>query len=467
MAKRLVLTISVLLAATLAGCDSGDDSGPGITFVRGFHAVPDAPNLVAELNAYVVAPSLPYARASQFAIESFEGGRAGRTIRVTPVLPELESTEPVLTREVTLRNGTEASFIFFGSLDAMEFLQVETPRRLRPIRGLYLQFAHVASSVGALDVYATAPDTELTATSPLYTVAPREYTESLEIPVSDLRIRLTPTGTLDVVFDTGTIELEDTTGDFGEEFLMTVFDTLTPGGSPVKLVAGNSFGGSITIADENAPAGLRVVHASQDTPSFDVVVGDNFGSPLATDVAYKDATVMAEAPRGIVNLNFTVPGSSSEFVFEEQVDLTADAQHTLWLIGNNDSLADLTVAADNRSIGTEARIRLANAAPDGDFFSLYLAETATSPPNVADRVFVDVPYGAVTGYSARLPATYQLTLTERFYGPGDNPNAAEENIIVGPVEVTLNGGDVLTFLVLPPDTPGGLETLETYDDAGP
>jgi len=248
---------------------------------------------------------------------------------------------------------------------------------------------------------------------------------------------------------------------------MTVIDTLAPGGSPIKLVAGNSFGGFVTIADENAPAGLRVVHASQDTPPFDVVIGDNFGSPLATDVAYRDATVMAEAPRGVVNLNFTVPGSSSEFVFEEQVELTADAQHTLWLIGNNDSLVDLTVAADRRSIGTEARIRLANAAPDGNFFSLYLEETATNPPDVDNRVFVDVPFGAVTGYSARLPSTYQLTLTERFYTVGDDPNKAEETIIVGPVEVTLEGGDVLTFLVLPPETPGGPETLGTYDDAGP
>jgi len=467
MAKRIVLTISVLLAAALSGCGSGDDSGPGITFVRGIHAVPDAPNLVAELNAYVVAPSLPYARASQFAIESFEGGRAGRTIRVTPVLPELESTEPVLTESVTLRNGTDTSFIFFGSLDAMEMLQVETPRRLRPVQGLYLQFAHVASSLGALDVYATAPDTDLAATAPLFTIEPREYTESAEVPVADLRIRLTPTGTLDVVFDTGTIEFEEGTGDFGDEFLMTIIDTLTPGGSPVKLLTGNSFGSYVTFADENAPAGLRVVHASQDTPAFDVVVADNFGSPLATNVTYKDATVMAEAPRGVVNLNFTVPGSSSEFVFEEQVELTADAQHTLWLIGDNDSLADLTVAADRRSIGTEARIRLVNAAPDGDYFSLYLEETASSPPNVEDRVFVDLPFGVATGYTALLPRTYQLTLTERFYNPGENPNLAEETVIVGPVEVTLEGGDVLTFVVLPPDTPGGTEILETYDDAGP
>ena len=467
MAKRLVLTISVLLAAALSGCGSGDDSGPGITFVRGIHAVPDAPNLVAELNAYVVAPSLPYARASQFAIESFDGGRAGRRIRVTPVLPELEPTEPVLDEEVTLRDGTEASFIFFGSLDAMEFIQVETPRRLRPISGLYLQFAHVASSLGALDVYATAPDTDLTATSPLFTVAPGEHTESVEVPVADLRIRMAPTGTLDVVFDSGAIELDDPTGNFGEEFLMTVIDTLTPGGSPVKLLAGNSFGSFVTFADQDAPAGLRVVHASQDTPPFDVVIGDNFGSPLATNVSYKDATAMAEAPSGAVNLNFTVPGSTTEFVFEEQVELTADAQHTLWLIGKNESLDALTVAADRRSIGTEARIRLANAAPDGNFFSLYLEETAASPPNVEDRVFVDVPFGFVTGYTPLLPATYQLTLTERFYTVGEDPNAAEETIIVGPVEITLDGGDVLTFLVLPPETAGGTETLETYDDAGP
>ena len=358
-------------------------------------------------------------------------------------------------------------------------LQVETPRRLRPITGLYLQFAHVASSLGTLDVYATAPETELTATAPLFTIGQREHTESVEVPISDLRIRLTPTGTLDVVFDTGTIQFEENTGNFGEEFLMTIIDTVTPGGSisatwwstpggsPVKLLAGNSFGSYVTFADENAPAGLRVVHASQDTPPFDVVIGDNFGSPLATNVAYKDATVMAEAPRGVVNLNFTVPGSSSEFIFEEQVELTADAQHTLWLVGNNDTLADLTVAADRRSIGTEARIRLASAAPDGDFFSLYLEETAESPPNVEDRVFVDVLFGTVTGYRSILPATYQLTLTERFYNPGDNPNAAEENVIVGPVQVTLEEGDVLTFLVLPPETAGGTEILETYDDAGP
>ena len=199
----------IFLAALLAGCGGSSGSGPGITFVRAIHAIPDAPAVSADLNAYVVAGSLPYDRASFFAIESFDGSSARRQLTLTPVLPELEVGDPVLQQEVRLTRDTEATFVFFGSLDAVEMLQVETPRRIRPLDRLYLQFAHVASSVDNLDVYTTAPDTDLASTSPLFTVGPGAYTESLEVPQGDLRIRLTRTGTLDVVFDSGTIEFQE------------------------------------------------------------------------------------------------------------------------------------------------------------------------------------------------------------------------------------------------------------------
>lgn len=458
----------ILLAALLAGCGGSDGSGPGITFVRAIHAIPDAPDISADLNAYVVASSLPYARSSGFAIESFEGSTARRRATVTPVLPELEVGDPILEQDVTLRRDTEATFVLFGSLEAVELLQVETPRRLRPLDRLYLQFAHVATSVDRLDVYATAPDTDLASTSPLFTVSPRNYTESLEIPQGDLRLRLTPAGTLDVIFDSGTIDFpENEDGVFADEFLMTVVDTLTQGGSPVKLLAGTSLGTSLTFADENGVSGLRVVHASQDTQAFDVVVGDDFANPLATDVAYTNQTTMATVPKGVVNLNFTEPGSSTEFVFEEQVDLVADAEYTLWLVGNPEELAGLAVPADRRSIATEAKIRLVHAAPDGDFFSLYIGETAQSPPDDEDRRVTDIRFGSASVYRSLLPGNYQLTLTERFYTAGTDPDDVEETVIFGPTELSLEGGEVITFVILPPDTPGGPEILQVYDDLAP
>jgi hypothetical protein len=436
--------------------------------VRAIHAIPDAPAVSADLNAYVVAGSLPYDRASFFAIESFDGSSARRQFTLTPVLPELEVGDPVLQQEVRLTRDTEATFVFFGSLDAVEMLQVETPRRMRPLDRLYLQFAHVASSVERLDVYATAPDTDLASTSPLFTVGPGAYTESLEVPQGDLRIRLTRTGTLDVVFDSGTIEFqEDEDGVFAEEFMMAIVDTLTQGGSPVKLLAGTSAGSYVTFADENGVAGLRVVHASRETQAFDVVVGDDFANPVATDVAYKDQTIMATVPRGVVNLNFTEPGSSTEFVFEEQIELVADAEHTLWLLGTPEDLTDLTLAADRRSIATEAKYRLVHAAPDGDFFSLYIGETAQDPPNPDDRKITDIQFGSASIYRSILPGDYQLTLTGRFYSAGTNPDDAEETIIAGPTELSLRGGDVITFVILPPDTPGGTEILQVYDDTAP
>ncbi len=465
MNRKLLLAVCVLAAAGLAACGGSGGDGPGITFVRGVNAVPDSPPLEGALTDYVVAPSVTYPRATNFSVESFEDNSTRRTLVVRPVLPQNEKGDPVLEQEVTLVRDTEATLVLYGSLDAMRVLPVETPRRLRPLDRLYIQFAHVAESIGTVDIYATAPDTELSSTAPLFTLAAENYTDSVEVPFDDLRIRMTREGTLDVVFDSGTIDFEDDPNrDDGEELVLSIIDTRTPGASPVKLLGATHTGGSIIFSDENGLAGLRVVHAAQGTGPFDVVAGDDFASPLATDLSYTQAGTMAAAPRGTVNLNFTVPGSTTEFVFEEQVTLTADSDHTLWLLGEPDSLAALTVEADRRSIATEARLRLVHVAPDGDFFSLYLGEAAANPPDEEDLEFVDTRFGQATGYRAFNPGDYVLTLTERFYTTAEDREDAEETVVIGPLDLALAGGDVITLLILPPETPGGPEVLQIYDD---
>lgn len=457
---------SFLAAAALAGCGGSDGDGPGLTFVRVVNTVPDSPSLSVSADTYLLTMGLPYNTVSGFSIDSFDGDRARRELTVQPVLPGRTFGDAVLQAPVTFSRDTESTLVLTGALQDMDVLVVETPRRRRPLANVYMQFAHAATGVGALDVYVTAPGVDLASTAPLYTVAPRGSTQSVQVPFEDFVIRMTRAGTLDVVFESATVELndnEEVTTD-GSEFLMVVVDTLTPGASPVKVLAGTAQGGSILFPDVNGLSGLRVVHASPDTPAFDAVVGDNFASPIGTGLAYKDASAMAGVASGLVNLNFTVPGSTTEFVFEEEVELAPDNDHTLWLLDEYENLQAVVGPTDRRSISTEAKVRLVHAAPDGDFFSLYLGETAQDPPDRDDRTFIDVRFGTATLYLSVLPDDYKLTLTERFYTPGDRPDDAEETITIGPLDISLQGGDVITLLVLPPETPGGPEVLEIYDD---
>jgi hypothetical protein len=200
---------------------------------------------------------------------------------------------------------------------------------------------------------------------------------------------------------------------------------------------------------------------------MDVVVGDGFDAPLASSLGYTQASAMSAVPNGDVNLNFTVPGSTTEFLFEDQVSLPGGNEFNLYLIDDFEDLRSLTLATDRRSVATETRFRAVNAAPDSGRISIYITETANEELTNNNVLVRDLQFGFGTSYFRIAPDDYFLTITQKFVDAGDDPNKADEVTIVGPDPLSVTGGDVSSLLILPPGAPGESETFLVYDDLLP
>jgi hypothetical protein len=456
------ITAAAMLVA-LAGCNISDR--PHVAYIQAIHAVPDAPTLSVAADEIPVTLSLGYQTSTGSLVESIDGATATRRLRIQPVLPDGQAGETLLTADVPMAENVVTTAVITGSYDEPEIVTAQAPRRTRPINALYFQFVHAAPAVAAIDVYVTAPGEDLTATAPFARLEPRGRTESVEVPFEDRRIRFTAAGTLDVVFDSGTLRFDDDTASDadGAEWLFAAIASPGVGASPMELLASNGAQATLT-RDAAAPASLRVFHASPDAPAFDVVVGDAFDAPLGSNIAYRQRSPLAALQPGSVNLNFPLAGSSDEFVLEEQLEVDAGEDYSLFVLDELADIRALVSSAPRRSIRSEARIRVVNAAPDSEFFSAYLSSGSGASQDAEDRIFRDIRFETASNYVSANPGDYQLTLTERFYASGQDPSSVPETVTIGPIPLSLSGGDVVTLLILPPPAAGQAEELSVFDE---
>ena len=479
MRKKFIVLGALGLSLTLGACGGGgggggsdgpdDGSGtPDRYYYRLVHALPDASLLTLKANEIAITAAIDYARSSTMTSRGLGGTSASIEFGVNAIGPEGETIPDILTSQLDIEGNTEYSFVVAGQFDAPVMIPVVNPRRDRPFGGLFFQFVHAASSIGALDVYVTSPDTDLASAAPFATLAPAGYSESLEIPYENQRIRLTEPGTLNVVFDSATLAFNDDAldPDDGIEWLITITDNLFAGGSPAKLIVTDGASAEQILARDQQSA-VRVIHASEDFPVVDAVIGDNFASPLATSLSYQERTVQGLVRAGRASLNFTEPGNPGTFVYEDTISTGVGVEHLLFLLVDGDRLTSLVTGGEPRSVATEAWVRFINVAPDSEFFSVYMGETDNDPPLEDDRRVRDLAYTRNSGYVRLPPGTYQVRMTERFYEGNDDPNEAEETTTIGPFEYDAPAGSVKTFLIMPPEVAEGPETLVLFDDLLP
>jgi hypothetical protein len=468
-ARTLRATLVALLSAgavILAGCNTSDEATIG--YVQVIHAVPDASNLRIDLDNLVLTSSLPYRGASGLNIELLDSKTQTLKLAAVTKLADNSSGPVLIEGDITMRQNYETTAIVTGWTDSVQIVEALNPRRKRPIDGLFFQFLHGASGTGPVDVYTAPPGTDLATTAPLATLAFGESTDSTQVPFENQVITITPAGSLDPLLTSDTLEFEDDLDQDGDgtEFVMSIIDSVTVGASPVRIIASTGVN-ALELTDSGDSAGLRVIQASPDTPVMDVVVGDGFDAPLASNLEYTGTSEMTAVPNGAVNLNFTVPGSTTEFLFEDQVQLPGGNEFNLYLIDDFENLRALTLATDRRSVATETRFRVVNAAPDSGRISIYVTDTADEELTNKNVLVRDLQFGFGTNYFRIAPDDYFLTITQKFVAEGENPDKADEVTIVGPDPISVAGGDVNSLVILPPGASGEAETFLLYDDLLP
>jgi hypothetical protein len=438
MNKSWLLAPLAALALVLGGCNDDDD--PAKAAYRVLHASPDAPLVNVLVDGAAVLEDVDYKTGSGFT----QVTRGSYDIAVEAIIPGGNAVVIDLP-DTALAAGTDYSILAVGKVaDAtLEPLIIARDRERVSGGQVRAQVVHAAPDAPQVDVYVTEPGASLGSATPLGSFSFGQTLGPVDVPAGDYQVRVTLAGTTTVVFDSGTLAL-----DGGSDLLIAAVANTGAGAAPISLVVLDGTG-SAELRDVATPADVRVVHASPDAPAVDVVVNDDFPSPVISGLAYTQVAPAANAylsvPPGSYNFKVTAAGNPGVIAIDFDADLAQGAEYSVLATGlllGTPAIDELVLVDDNRSVATETRIRLVHASPAAGPVDIYVAAPGTDITQI-EPAFSNVPFRADTGYVPLPEGSYEVTLTP----------AGNDAIVALQVTVPLVAAGVYTAVAR--DAPGG------------
>lgn len=453
MKRITMLLATAMLPFFISGCSSDDDEvampAPEVTYanVRIIHASSDAPEVTITADGEVLngLEGVDYQAASG----RFEVASGTYDVGVTAILPGDDAE--VLQADLTLEADKNYDVFALGDVsdESLTLLPVISDETAVQAGNAQVQIVHAASHAPTVDIYVTAPDADIYTEQPLVTAAFKDATDLMQVMAGDYQIRITPAGTTDVVFDSGTVPLPD-----GADLLIAATNNVGAGTSPVTLLVSDGTDTTL-IRDKNTPADIRVVHAISDAPAVDVIA--NNASTIVDGLAFPDATdylsvaaadylidVVADADNSVVAIN------------DAAVSLQAGMKYTA-IANNTLAMPELDLMMDMpRAIATEARVRIIHASPSAGNVDIYV--TADGDISAMDPTFANVPYStdalAETGYVSLAGGDYVVTVTA----------AGTKDVAIDTRTLTLMDGKVYTAIAADGAMAGASPQLILLDD---
>ncbi|MGE6419866.1 CHRD domain-containing protein [Alteromonas macleodii] len=457
MRRTKALLACSILPLFLIGCSDDDDDvvqeptpAPEYANVRVVHAASDAPMVNITANDAILndLESVDY----QVASSRFEVETGMYDIGVTGILPG-ENAE-VLQADVTLEADMNYDIFAVGNVsdESLSLLTVTSMETAVDAGNAQVQIVHAASMAPMVDIYVTAPDTDITAEQPLVTAEFTDATDLIQVPAGDYQIRITPAGETTVVYDSGTVNLAD-----GADLLIAATNNVGTGDSPVTLLAADG-DGSFKIWDAEAGAAIRVVHGISDAPAVDVVANNEI--VLVDGIQFPRTTDYLSVAAGDYLID-VVADSDNSVVAIDDAELTLEVGMSYTAIANNVLAApELDVLVDMpRSVATEAKVRIVHASPSAGNVDIYV--TTDGEIDAVDPAFADIAYETgelvETGYVSLAEGDYVVTVT-----PTGTKTAAIETGVL-----TLENGEIYTAIALDGAMEGNLPQLALLDGLAP
>jgi hypothetical protein len=403
-------SIGALLATALAtGCVSHDDASSGS--IRLLNAVPDGPRVNLLINDTDAFVRVDYAVGTPFAVRG-----AGRyDIEVEQIMPAGDAVVVDLP-DTPLAVGEELSLLLIGEVaeGTVTAWQLTSTTRGVTTGRTRLRVAHAAPDAPRMDVYLTDIDTVLASVTPFGTLRYQQRSPQAEFKSGGARLRLTPPGDpATVLFDSGAIILP-----LERDLLIVLLANVGPGTAPVQLVVlNNTGGGSTIVTDQDSPADLRVVNASPDSYPVDVTIDDGTDDGVTTVASALAFPLVAPGPAAYTQvdaLTYTFKviksGDSTVVPLQFTASLTPGSTQAVILSDLIARLGRITLLEDPRRVATEARVRLVHSSPAAGAVDIYItAPGADLDDETPD--FVNVTFGANTGYLPQAAGSYDVTFT--------------------------------------------------------
>ncbi|WP_166263540.1 DUF4397 domain-containing protein [Marinobacter caseinilyticus] len=447
MFRKLVLVILTSLALVLAGCsdDDSDSVNATNTSLTVLHAVADAPSVNITADSKAVLTDVPFKSGATLALAA-----GTLSVGVDARLPDDTATTVIGPQSVELAEGKRYFAAAVGRVadSSLELLLLDQDEAGVASDEVSVRIAHLAANAPSVDIYVTNPGADISAVSPTSSASFKDDLGPVTLPAGDYQVRVTPQESKTVVYDSGTLTLAG-----GKRIFVGAVDNTHFGDAPISLIVEQD-GAVIDVADADAGAGVRVVHNASGAGNVDVAVDGvvaitNLAFPDVAPGSGNDAGDYAALDAGIPALEVRPTGTLT--VAASASPELANARAYTVLAANPGALEILPYEDDNRSIATEARLRIVHGAGTAPNVNVFLAPEGATTPGNTTAALTDVAYKTSSGYLDVPAGQYAVFVT-----------TADNSVVIGPVNVDLQAGGVYT-VVAREKTGGGFD-LTTLDD---
>jgi len=444
--------IAVAAAALIvAGCggSSGSSVPPFDVSLQVLHASPDAPRVNVLVNGGPVLQAVDYGTGSEF----LDLRSGAYDLAVEGIIPTGNAVVIDLPG-TSLAADTEYSVLAVGKVadGSLEALVIENPVTPVGAGNVRAQVVHASPDAPAVDVYVTAPGADLAASAPLGTISFKGTLGPVEVPAGDYQIRVTLENTpATVVFDSGTVALAD-----GASLLIAAITNTGPGAAPVSLVVLPGDAAAFSLLDTATPANLRVIHASPDAPTVDVVVDDNFAAPLVPALSFPEFTPYVGVTPAAYNVKVTDSATQGIIALDFDAKLEAGMEYSVYATGLLAGITELVLVDDNRPVATESKVRIVHASPAAGDVDIYVTVPGTDIATTGAN-FAGIPLRAETGYVSLAPGSYDVSVTP----------AGDSGTVAIFANITVDAGGVYTAVARDAAGGGGPLGLILLDDFVP
>jgi hypothetical protein len=397
MTSRLaVALLSCLLTFTLAGCSNSGGGGGGGTNIRVVNVVPDAAAISVIVGETTIANNLPFQGLTLY--QSVDSGAQEFKVSANG------GTSNAIDVTINLNSSANYTYVVFNPVTNTTASLIVDSGIAVPASGTFaLRAINVASGVGPVDVYLTAPGTDLNSTSPTISGLVLGGVSAITTPnAGTLELRVTSAGTKDVIYDTPPQNL--TSESIYEVVIYTV------GSSRLVNVAFLNVDDTGTgQVNNNLLAEFKVLNASQVASPLNVLVDGNL---TLSNVPFAGVSNYVTQPAG--SRTFTVQATATPGAnLLNLVTTLAPATDTSLVLNGPAGALVGTVLADNNlppPLG-RARIRFVNSSPDlGPIdvfvnFSKQISSLATNTASAYIEVTADAALGTAYEFDFNLAGT--------------------------------------------------------------
>ena len=440
--KASVLFALVLTGLGFAGCtESQREEATGEAGIRGIHAMPTAP-AVAFLIEERSLSQLSYRGVST--AEAFDD--LTYNFNFDTAFPgDTESTR-LATVSADIQPDIEYVFALTGTVDAPSIVVWETPERTFEEGETVFEASagHLAAAAGELDVYLAPPGTAPAAGQARGTLAFGDIMEPFDVEAGDWVLTVTAAGDpADVLFQSGTQEIGERTA-----VLFTIQDSEPSLTSTLSVQRVTRGAGASQLADSRFPPTRRFVHAAFGTAGIDVVVDDDFGSPVVSGLTFGQVSADVAVPAGNADYSLTQAGNPGAILHEEEDASAANSRSTSFIAGEPGDLELVTFPDNRRSIPRVARLRLTLVSANFEEADIYILESGT---DIADAGpgFSRMKTLVSTGYLDLAPGSYDVTITV----------GGEKTVAAGPLTLDLASGSITDLAAVDTADPNLLEIV--------